>query len=491
MAAADTRASGMRDANRRPGAFAQARGVARAELRRLLRERGVAFALGIVLLLAVVSLLVTVQRNAAANAQQAAHAAAADQDWRVQPDRHPHRVVHFGDFVFKPSSPLASIDWGVESHAGRSIFLEGHRQNTANFNEAGQGGALLRFGQLTPATIVLQLLPLVLIFVGFSAVASERQSGALQMLIVGGAHGRAVVAGKTAALSLFALAALVPLLPALVWIGIAAPEQLARGALLFAVYALYLVVCCGLVIAVSSIARSAYAALLALLCAWVMACVVLPRAAPTLAGFAYPAPTRIESEMRAEAALKKIGDSHNPDDPYFAEFRARTLARYGVQRVEDMPVNYGGLLMIEGERLTSEIHAREVAALHARHAEQNRMVDALAWLAPPLAAAVASRSLAGTDADHHRRFTDAAERRRYQMVQALNRLHADEIRYENDREQRLHAAHWRDIPREDVASPGLRFAAPRLLPALAALLLWLSATLALLAWCGRRLERDA
>lgn len=472
-------------------ALSQTRVIAAAECRRLLRDRSGLIAIAIVLLFVCVSVLTTYQRSVNLQAQRDAHAATADAQWQGQPDRHPHRVVHYGDFVFKPASMLAAIEWGVESHTGRSLFLEGHRQNTANFSEAGQAGPLLRFGQLTPAMMVLQLLPLVLIFIGAGALSGERQSGVLQTLIVSGASGLAVVAGKSVALMALATIALLPLAAVVIWTGVAEPRHFLRGALLLCAHSGYLAIWCAIIVAVSALSRSSYSALLIALCLWVAWCVVMPRAAPSVAALLYPASSRASSEMRAETALNRIGDSHNPDDPYFASFRARTLARYGVDRVEDLPVNYGGLLMIEGERLTSEVHAREISRLHARHAAQNRFVDELGWIAPSLAAGIASRSLAGTDADHHRHFVEASERRRYAMVQALNMLHAEKIRYDNDREQRLDAAHWRGIPRDDYVLPGLRTAAPRLQPALAALGAWLVVMAGLLAWCGRRLERGA
>jgi ABC-2 type transport system permease protein len=257
------------------------------------------------------------------------------------------------------------------------------------------------------------------------------------------------------------------------------------------VYLAYAAVWCASVVAVSSLARGAHTALLLLLCLWIGWCVILPRAAPALAAFAHPTPSRVETEIAAERALAKVGDSHNPDDPYFAAFRARTLARYGVRTVEELPVNYGGLVMLEGERLTSEIVEREVARQAAAHDAQNRMVGDWMWIAPSLAAATASRALAGTDTDHHRDFVAAAERRRYAMVQALNRLHADKIRHHNDRMQKLDATHWREIPREDYAMPPLRFALARLQPAAVALLVWLALSIVVLAGCGRRLERGA
>jgi ABC-2 type transport system permease protein len=478
------------DAVRRaPSWFAQSRLIASAEIRRVLRDRSGIAALAIVLLLLAVSLVVTYERNARLDAQQRAYEQHANDDWAAQPDRHPHRVVHAGDFVFKPQSALAAIDWGVESHAGRAVFLEGHRQNTANFNEAAQSGALLRFGQLTPAMTVLHLLPLLLMFVGYATIASERQAGLLTGLLVGGARGRALVMGKFAALMGLAGLALLPLAIAMVAIAVTAPADAARAFLLLAVYAVYAALWCALIVTVSALSRSAYAALLILLCVWMVWSVLLPRAAPAFAAFAHPSPSRVETEIRAERALAKIGDSHNENDPYFAEFRKRTLAQYGVSRIEDLPVNYGGLVMLEGERLTSEIHARELARQTDSHDAQNRMVARLMWLAPSLAAATASRSLAGTDSDHHRDFVAAAEARRFAMVQALNRLHADKIRYENDRMQRLDAKIWRDIPRDDYSMPPLQFAMARLVPAVQALGVWLLLSLLGLLWCAKRLER--
>lgn len=472
-------------------ALRQAHVVATGEWRRMWRDRSALFAIVVLLLFCAVAWLASAQRAAQLRGEQARLTALADAQWQAQPDRHPHRVVHFGDFVFKPPSWLAAIDWGVESHAGRSLFLEGHRQNTANFSEAGQGDGLLRFGQPSPASVILQLAPLVLIFIGFGAVAGERASGTLRAALLAGANGRAWLLGKSLALWPVALAALLPIAATLPFAGLHAADAWQRAGWLLLAYAAYLVLWCIVVTLVSALARSAHAALLALLCVWVLWCVALPRAAPALAAFAHPAPERVVSEIRVEDALKAVGDSHNPDDPYFAAFRARTLAHYGVDTVEALPVNYGGLVMLEGERLTSEAHAAETRRVDALHAAQNRLVDAFAWIAPPVAAAVASRSLAATDADHHRHFVAAGEARRYALVQALNQLHAEKIAYRNDRAQRLHADHWDAIPRTPYRPPSLPFAWPRAQPALLALLAWLAILAVGLHLCGCWLERRA
>ncbi|MDT1823515.1 ABC transporter permease, partial [Acinetobacter baumannii] len=75
--------------------------------------------------------------------------AEANQEFEAQPDRHPHRVVHYGHFLFSPLNPLAAFDPGIDGYTGNTLYLEGHRQNSANFGDVRQHSLLLRFGQLT------------------------------------------------------------------------------------------------------------------------------------------------------------------------------------------------------------------------------------------------------------------------------------------------------------------------------------------------------
>ena len=163
--------------------------VAVNEARRLWRER-LARTLGLLGVgLVLLALLLGALRDAQTAERQADYAARAERDWQTQPDRHPHRVVHAGDFVFKTPGPLARLDWGVESQVGRSVFLEGHRQNTANFSDAALSGGLLRLGDLSPSVVIQQGLPLLMLLAGAAGVAGERQSGALTASVVGGARG--------------------------------------------------------------------------------------------------------------------------------------------------------------------------------------------------------------------------------------------------------------------------------------------------------------
>jgi ABC-2 type transport system permease protein len=115
--------------------------VARHELRLAWRDRAV-LALGAVLtLLLVVATAVSTARHSTEAAQRARYQQLVGEQFQSQPDRHPHRVSHYGYLIFRPRAPLGAFDSGVERFAGTSVFLEAHRQNSANFSDASQGGA--------------------------------------------------------------------------------------------------------------------------------------------------------------------------------------------------------------------------------------------------------------------------------------------------------------------------------------------------------------
>ena len=95
----------------------------------------------------------------------------AEETFRDQPDRHPHRMVHYGHYVFRSPAPLATLDPGVDPYTGTVIFLEGHRQNSATFSQSYDGAQAGPFALLTPALAYQLLIPLVLVVIGFGAVS--------------------------------------------------------------------------------------------------------------------------------------------------------------------------------------------------------------------------------------------------------------------------------------------------------------------------------
>ncbi|MDH6590157.1 ABC-2 type transport system permease protein [Variovorax sp. TBS-050B] len=468
--------------------------IAREEWRLLRRDRVAVLGLALLLLLTAVAAFTAWEQRRATDAERTRHQAQVDHEFEAQPDRHPHRMVHYGHFVFRPLNPLAAFDPGVDAYTGHTLFLEGHRQNSANFGDVRQSSLLLRFGQLTPAFVLQVLAPLLLVFVGHAALARERESGTLRVLLAQGVRPRQIVAGKLLALGGVAAAALLPALLALLWIGAATPAPAGLALALAAGYGVWLLIWVVGVVGLSACFARGRDALVTLLALWAVGVVLVPRLAPELAASALALPTRFETDIAVARDLAALGDSHDPDDPYFAGFRRKVLAQYGVSRVEDLPVNYKGLLGMEGERLTSALFDRYADANFERQAAQLRRVDAFALLSPVIALRRLSMAAAGTDLHGYRRFVEQAEDHRYRLVQALNRLQAEKLSFAGDRssrDSRISHAHWHGVAEFRFQAAPPAEALRRAMPAAGVLLLWLGLLAGLLTLATRRLGRVA
>jgi ABC-2 type transport system permease protein len=459
--------------------------IAREEWRSLLRDRAAVFGL---LLLTVLTLLAALnaheyQRNA--DAERALYQARANHEFHAQPDRHPHRVVHFGHFLFRPLNPLAAFDGGIDGYTGHTLFLEGHRQNSANFGDVRQNSLLLRFGQMSPAFVLQVLAPLLLVFFGHAGVARERESGTLRILLAQGVPGRQLVLGKLLALGSFAGIALLPALLALAWLAATGKAPWPLALLLATGYGVWLLLWALIVVLVSTLAPRGRDALLALLAVWALVVILLPRWVPDMASTAVALSTRYEDGIHVHRDYLALGDPHDPKDPAFAAFRAGLLRQYGVTRIEDLPVNYKGLVGMEGERLSTELFNSYAAAAFDRQQRQNAIVDRFGWLSPTLALRRLSMAASGTDLATYQDFLDQGERYRYDLVQGLNRIQSEALQFADDtnpnKENRVSRSHWEAFPEFRYRPAALAVIIDRAAPAGLMLLAWLAA-LAVLAW---------
>jgi ABC-2 type transport system permease protein len=469
--------------------------IARDELRLMRRNRVAVTAIILLLILTLVAVATSWTHQQGIADTRARHQAEANHAFEAQPDRHPHRVVHYGHFIFRPLGPLAAFDPGVDAFTGNNMFLEGHRQNTANFGDVRQSSLLVRFGQLTPAFVLQAVAPLLLIFLGYGAVARETERGTLRPLMLQGASARAIVLGKLGALGIVAMLVGLPAMIGFVLISGQPGAYAGPMAIIALSYAAYLALWVVAITLVSMLVRRRRDALLALLAIWAVTVVLLPRVAPDIAGQAYPLANRLQTDVAIARDLRRMGDSHDPDDPHFAQFKAGVLKRYGVTRIEDLPVNYKGLLALEGEAMTSRLFDRYAACVAKSLAAQNGLVAGIGLISPTIALRQASMAAAGTDFAGHRRFLEQAERYRYDLVQRLNRLQADAVTYADDtakdagadRRKRIGAGNWQRLPEFALVQPGAATLVRASVPGLAVILGWLAVALVALAVATRRL----
>ena len=421
--------------------------IAREEWRVLARNRAGLIASALIVLLILVASFTSFERRSAIEADRERYQASVDETFDAQPDRHPHRMVHYGQFVFRPIAPLAFFDAGVDSFTGNTIFLEGHRQNSANFAEARQSSLLLRFGRLTPAFVLQTLAPLLLIFLAFASVARENERGTLKLMLAQGVSGRSVIVGKLIGHGVIALAVGLPAFAVLLVFAALGAAEWASVALMILGYAAWLLSWAVLGVVVSALVGRPRDALAILIGLWMVIVILLPRALPEAASAQSELATNIETEIALHRDLLEIGDSHDPEDPYFNDFREEVLDRYGVETVEQLPVQYAGLVSIEGERLTTQIYAVTANRQIASESDQNAFVHAFSVVSPLIAIRQLSMALAGSDLAAHYDFLDQTETFRYDFVQRLNRMQAELLPGIGGEDPRISAANWQEIPR--------------------------------------------
>jgi ABC-2 type transport system permease protein len=473
--------------------------IAGAELALLSRSRAAIIGVVALLLLSAIAAVTSAAQMQTELAQREALQQKTDALFEAQPARHPHRMVHYGTYAYRPISPLAAFDPGIDPFTGTTLYLEGHRQNSATFGAVRENSSLMRFGQLTPAFVLQTLVPLLLVFLGFSMVTRERESGALSQLRLHGASGGSILIGKWLALCAVALVALAPALAALVWIGAHFPSESSAAALIGAGFGIYLLVWVSLILGASALVGSSRSSLVILIAAWAFISVIAPRGAAELASRLAPLPTRAETDLRLAAELRTLGDSHNADDPFFAAFRARTLAEHGVTRVEDLPFNFRGAVSAEGEALTSRLFDDYFARTAATQRAQSRFVSALSLASPAIAVRHMSMAGAGADLETHLRFLQQAEAYRFALIQRLNGLHRDLLNFADDarrssdpdaeRRTRVAAQNWAAMPDFAFTPTSANERRNAMAPFLAVLAGWLAFAVLLCGLAANRLNR--
>jgi len=453
-------------------------------------------ALIFVVLVVVTSLLTTTRIDAEIHTR-AHQQAQAEETFLAQPDRHPHRMVHYGHYLFRAPAPLAIFDPGLDSVTGQSIFLEGHRQNTVMFAEASESAGFGGLSWVNPALIYQLFAPLVIILLGHASVIRERESAVLAPLLAMGINSRTLIFGKALALLSFMVFLLLPLV-ANCAIALASGESVLALLLLLGVYFGYLAVWVLLALCVSTVVNKRAAALAALTGFWFGFTLVLPSIAVNVATDTEPLAGKIETDLAMLTKLRKLGDGHNANDPAFQQLRADLLDKYSVDQVQDLPVNFRGVVAIEAEKKFTKVLVDYAELRMVAEARQEKRLANYGWLTPTLAIAFASRSIAATDLEHYHHFQREAEAVRFSFVQGLNRAHVEKLSYQDDINRnknkasrmraRVDASHWQVLDAFQFQSAYISERIANASSSVRILLAWFMVMFGALLWCGGRIK---
>jgi ABC-2 type transport system permease protein len=304
----------------------------------------------------------------------------------------------------KPPAPARALAGGVEdaggAWAGASRYhireLEGRKADLSPL------GALL--GSLDLAGLVAVAGALAAIALGHDAVSGERERGTLALHFANPLGRGDFLAGKAwGSLQALALALGVPLavaIGALLAVGAlsATPGGLARAAAFWGLAMIYMAFWCVAAVAASVLARSSATAFVALAGVWLALAIGVPKLAMAAATHLQPVASPAQLEQRlAEALQASKGhykelvaahrDAHGGDRP-----TGPALARIRRQYVEHY---YRGAAPIV------EAHRRDLTRRAA-------WLERLAAVSPAYTFQVAASEVAGTDAERHAAFLQAA-----------------------------------------------------------------------------------
>ncbi len=398
--------------------------IAIKELKELFREGRFRLVGTITIALLITSFLVSKRYYEFVNEQHEAARQNARNEWTGQGQKNPHSAAHYGTYAFKPKYPLALIDNGVDKFSGVSIFLEAHRRSDAQYMAAQDQTALSRFGDLTPDFILVFLIPLIIILIGFNAISREREQGTLRLLMSQGVNPISLVLGKW--LGLF-LPVMLIIVPAYFFAAILLSRvsnfgqfNLSALTLLFVVYLIYYAIFTNLTLLVSALFKKSSLAFVTLLSVWIISCLAMPKVTSAIAEELYPYPTQAQFEEGILADKKNGLDGHDPWNAAAKKLEAETLAKYGVDSVTQLPFNWDGFLMQQGEEHDAEIYFKHYNLLKETYENQTRVYQATAMLSPFLPTRFLSMAICRTDYAAHWNFADAAERYRIMLVGKMN-----------------------------------------------------------------------
>lgn len=344
------------------------------------------------------------------------------QQWEEQ-KANPHSAAHFGTYLFKPLTYLSLFDLGLSNYTGTTYRVEAHQQHDVNAADVQQSDVHMRFGELSVALIFQLLIPLIIIFMAFSSITTEREEQTLKMLYIQGIKPVNLLWGKIAGHYILILGIT---LPAFMLMMLSLQFNLSDEAsflrLLFFVlsYCLYFFIVVVLVNSVSAIAKSSGSSLLINLGIWVCFCIFLPRFVTGIADQAYQLPSRFEFDKSVSIGFSKGIDGDINSTERRAAYMKEILAQYKVDTVTKLPVNFDGLSLQYSEEYNNKVYKKYAQNLESTLIKQQQLIDVSSFLNPFMAIQQISTGLAGTDIYHHIHFHHQAMEYRNQFIRTLN-----------------------------------------------------------------------
>lgn len=338
---------------------------------------------------------------------------------------NPHGAAHFGTYVFRPAGTLSFLDRGLESVTGVGLRLEGHVQNEPFMIPAAALPVLARTGPIDAALLMQIGIPALLLLLAALSMTGDRSSARWLLLQSQRVPVSQLMLGKTlAAWSVSVVMLVLILVPILVTGGLQEHDTLLGAGLVVAAYALYYLGISAMSVWIAGRFSRQSHALSLVLSIWLVWTFVLPKLGIDAAGALIPQPSRAEFTKAMREDRSKGLDGHSPQGERLKELEKETLAKYGVDSLSQLPINFDGLVMQEDEEYGNRVWDRHFGQLENIYRKQSEVSLLLAPLAPFLALRQISMAVCGTDFEHQAAFFRQAETYRRDLIRTMNEKHA-------------------------------------------------------------------
>lgn len=399
--------------------------IFKKEIISAIRDKRLLILSTLTLLLLAVALFSGYNRFAVLKAEKEELNEANRKDWETQELKHAHSAAHYGTYIYTPQPLLSFFDLGIQNYTGSSIRIEAHLQQEAQFSNAMESSSSIRFGNMSIALVLQILLPLLLIFICFNTVSSEKENSTFKLLLIQGGSIKKILWQKTAAYTVIALVILLPVLLLSVLFPVVngipfSKEVLPQILLLFLLYGAFYFIIIALSIAVSAISNSSRNALMVMLGFWLVFVILLPKYAANLGDDLHPLTSKKSLQMAIAAGIKNGVDGHNPDNARTKLFVDSILKAYKVDTVLKLPINIDGLMMQGDEDYKAVVTKKYFGKLYNQIEKQNKVTHYVSFINPFIALRDLSMGICQTDYANQVVFEQQVQTYRLYMMRYLN-----------------------------------------------------------------------
>jgi len=346
------------------------------------------------------------------------------QKWESLEAMNPHRAAHYGSYAFKAPNLLNSMDGGINDITGNVIKLEGHVQNEILYSEASQSLSISKFGKLKSSLLLQYVIPLILIFLAYGSVSSEKESQRLKQLILQGISLEKLTFAKSISVFIYGILMLLITLSLQILFSSTDLETLKRLILIMTVYGVYYYIICSLATFFSARFKNNTSSLSSILAIWIIWTIFLPKIWGNAVEKIYPLPSRQVFKATMKEERSKGIDGHNPYDIRREKLKNKYLKLYEVDSLKNLPINFDGIVMQEDEEYGNIVWDKHFGKNYKILQKQKLFYQLSGFINPFASLQSTSMGFCGTDMLHHLDFLEKSEDYRRYLIKSLNDKHA-------------------------------------------------------------------